>query len=615
MASTTIDDKPLHLVLVGGGHAHLQVIQAMKHQSQDQVKVTLVDGQSQASYSGMVPGAIANLYPNVETTQIDLAALAKASNIHFVPATVTRVNVQDKTITTCASGHDGGTNSNSPNTKQTTIPFDVLSLDVGSASRDWHVIPGAQEYTIPTRPIAALVQRLQHARQQALLQKQQQQKQSFDQKPVRIIVVGAGVAGVELALALASRWSLDGLDPHVTLVSSSPTLWPHESTIVQAKLHDLFAHNNITLQPHCRVTQVLLNKLLLQQQQQNEPGNANNTNEEPEPPSSLELPFDHCIWATGAGPQELVRTNFMSSPNQPPQGPSTTNTDNPPWLKVTPEGWIAVHPTLQSISHPFVFAAGDCATIVPPNSKKHNNSNDNDDEKSSVVTGRAWPPKAGVYAVRAGPILGQNLTRYLDRLRFFAKNQSSSNYQPIELVEYQPQTDFFRLLVCDARPPGKALGLRFGIYVYGAWVFAMKDRIDSNFMRLFQMTQDKHQDPTSNAIDSSSSSSSSSSIYSVPYQTQQYDAQDDVTDYLENRRKQHPRIGNDPLEDPYQAAVLIRRQDDNVDFVQAWSVLRIMAEQPTFRQEVLDQWWKLEWASTNKTIESHQLSEAGEHET
>ena len=506
----------------------------------------------------MVPGAIANLYPNVATTQIDLA------NIQFVPETVTQVNVQDKTLTT----------------SQTTIPFDVLSLDVGSASRDWHVIPGAQEYTIPTRPIAALVQRLQDARQQALIQKQkQQQQQSFDQKPLRIIVVGAGVAGVELALALASRWSLDGLHPHVTLVSSSPTLWPHESTIVRAKLHELFAHNNITVQPNCRVTQVLSNKLLLQQHQHHEPGTANNTNEEPEPepPTPLELPFDHCIWATGAGPQELVRANCMSFPNQPPQGPFTTNTDNHSWLKVTPEGWIAVHQTLQSTSHPFVFAAGDCATMVQPNNNKHQNK-DNDDDKSSVDTGRAWPPKAGVYAVRAGPILVQNLTRYLNYLLLTNPSKQAS----IELVEYQPQTDFLRLLVCDARPPGKALGLLFGIYVYGAWVFAMKDRIDSNFMRLFQMTPDKHQDTTCNAIDSSSSSS----ISSVEHQTQQNDAQDDVTAYLQNRQQQQPRFENDPLEDPCQAAVLIRRQDDNVDFVQAWSVLRVMADQPQFRQEV-----------------------------
>ena len=558
-------NKPLQLVFVGGGPAHLQVIQAMKHRSQEQVKLTLVDGQSQASYSGMVPGAIA--------TQIDLAALSKASNIHFVPETVTRVNVQDKTLTT----------------SQTTFPFDVLSLDVGSASRDWHVIPGAQEYTIPTRPIAALVQRLQDARQQALIRNQQQQSK----KPLRIIVVGAGVAGVELALALASRWSLDGLNPHVTLVSSSPTVWPHESTIVKAKLHELSAHNNITLQPHCRVTQVLPDKLLLQQQPQNEPGNVKNTNEgpEPEPPTPLELPFDHCIWATGAGPQDLVRTNCLSSSNEQAQGPSTTNTDNHSWLEVTPEGWIAVHPTLQSTSHPFVFAAGDCATMVQRN-------NNHKDDKSPVLTTKAWPPKAGVYAVRAGPILVQNPTRYLNDLLL----ATPSNQASLVLVEYQPQTDFLRLLVCDARPPGKALGLRFGIYVYGAWVFAMKDRIDSNFMRLFQMTQDKHQDPTSNATDSSSSSSSSS----VPYQTQQYDAQDDVTDYIENRRKQQPRPENDPLEDPYQAAVLIRRQDDSVDFVQAWSVLRIMADQPQFRQEVLDQWWKLERASANETTGRHQ---------
>lgn len=59
------------LVLIGGGHANLQVIKAFNQQSRPKhVHVTLIDIQSFASYSGMVPGCIANLYTK-EETEID----------------------------------------------------------------------------------------------------------------------------------------------------------------------------------------------------------------------------------------------------------------------------------------------------------------------------------------------------------------------------------------------------------------------------------------------------------------------------------------------------------------------------------------------------------------
>ena len=48
-----------NLVLIGGGHAHLQVIKAFNKKARPKdVHVTLIDMQSFASYSGMVPGEI-----------------------------------------------------------------------------------------------------------------------------------------------------------------------------------------------------------------------------------------------------------------------------------------------------------------------------------------------------------------------------------------------------------------------------------------------------------------------------------------------------------------------------------------------------------------------------
>ncbi len=65
-------------------------------------------------------------------------------------------------------------------------------------------------------------------------------------------------------------------------------------------------------------------------------------------------------------------------------------------------GFIAVNSHLQSISHPFVFAAGDVATLIE--------------------TPR---PKSGVYAVRAAPPLAHNLIAALTRNRFRRSNRSA----------------------------------------------------------------------------------------------------------------------------------------------------------------------------------------------
>ncbi|MBN8507129.1 MAG: pyridine nucleotide-disulfide oxidoreductase, partial [Burkholderiales bacterium] len=104
-------------------------------------------------------------------------------------------------------------------------------------------------------------------------------------------------------------------------------------------------------------------------------------------------------------------------------------------------GFIATGPTLQSVSHGDVLAAGDVASRVD-----------------------APHPKSGVYAVRAGPPLASNLRARL---------------QGEPLKAYRPQRRTLYLLSCGER---RAIAAWGGLGAEGAWVWRWKDRIDRAFI-------------------------------------------------------------------------------------------------------------------------------------
>jgi selenide,water dikinase len=107
------------------------------------------------------------------------------------------------------------------------------------------------------------------------------------------------------------------------------------------------------------------------------------------------------------------------------------------------DGWLRVGPTLQT-SDPAVFAAGDCAHLA-----------------------HAPRPKAGVYAVRAAPVLHHNL-------------RAAAAGAPLR--RFRPQRDFLRLM---ALGDGRALADWRGLSASGPQVWQWKDRIDRAFMARF----------------------------------------------------------------------------------------------------------------------------------
>ncbi len=419
------------------------------------LRVTLIDPQAAATYSGMVPGCIGGYYASPDDTKIDLVALTQWAGIEFVQDKVVDIDLERQCVFL--------------QKYPTPLHYDAISLDVGSTTRGWTTTPGAREYTIPTRPIDALVRRLEDT----------QLMGEEDNKPVQFVVVGGGAAGIELSMAVTSRYK----NIQCTILDAGPQLLPSETEACRRRLQTRLIELNITVRHDAAVAQVTADHVVLQD------GNT--------------LPYTHCIWAAGAEAHSLSRHL------QYQRG-----------LACTPGGWISVHPTLQSTSHPAVFAAGDCACIQG--------------------LSRGPPPKAGVYAVRAGPVLVQNVLQFLE-------GRPSE-----EWTVYEPQEDFLKLLVCG---DGQALGFRFGLPFYGKWVFEMKDTIDRNFMNLFA---------PKNLPDKSR-------VQRGEYNTQQYDAM--MEDFI-------------PLESE-EAAMLLQRSDDGVDFQQAWNVLRAMARDTTYREQVL----------------------------
>jgi pyridine nucleotide-disulfide oxidoreductase family protein len=109
-------------------------------------------------------------------------------------------------------------------------------------------------------------------------------------------------------------------------------------------------------------------------------------------------------------------------------------------LDVSPAGFVRVDTQLRSTSHPQVFAVGDCAEWSPR------------------------LPKAGVYAVRMGPVLSHNLRAALGQG---------------QLKTYQPQRHFLALL---ATADGRAIASRGRLGLEGRWVARWKDRIDRRFV-------------------------------------------------------------------------------------------------------------------------------------
>ena len=126
-----------HLLLVGGGHSHVEVLRQQALARDPDVVTTLVSPAPLTPYSGMLPGLVAGLY-DIAETHIALGPLAAAAGARLVEDRIVGLDL-DARLAHRARGR--------------AIPFETLSLDIGSVPAA--SMPGAHEHAVGVKPLIA----------------------------------------------------------------------------------------------------------------------------------------------------------------------------------------------------------------------------------------------------------------------------------------------------------------------------------------------------------------------------------------------------------------------------------------------------------------------------
>jgi selenide,water dikinase len=215
------------LLLVGGGHSHVEVLRRFAHAPLSDVRMTLVSPARYTPYSGMLPGLLAGHY-GFRDAHIDLESIARFATAAFL---VDRVVAMD------ASARKARLESGRE------LAYDVASIDIGSTPLRAG-IAGA-EHAIAVKPVEALLARLDRIEAAAL-----------ETRLGGVAVVGAGAAGIEILLALQYRLSRQGRSVAFAAVADTPTILPDHAPRVRRIFERVLAERGVTVYTGAAATRI-----------------------------------------------------------------------------------------------------------------------------------------------------------------------------------------------------------------------------------------------------------------------------------------------------------------------------------------------------------------------
>ncbi|MDD1621997.1 MAG: selenide, water dikinase SelD [Methylococcaceae bacterium] len=192
------------LVLLGGGHANIQVLKMMAMNPIGGLRITLISDQTHSPYSGMIPGFLAGYY-SYEECHFDLRRLCEELGQRFIKAKIIGLDPQRKTVLL---------------ENRAEISYDCAAINVGIQPKNIeNISQEAALKLIPLKPISRFI-----AHWQRLIADLEAYRGN---EPLQLAVVGAGASGVEIAIILKmlidkNRWNarLSLIHRHEFLVSA-----------------------------------------------------------------------------------------------------------------------------------------------------------------------------------------------------------------------------------------------------------------------------------------------------------------------------------------------------------------------------------------------------------
>ncbi|KAA0892866.1 FAD-dependent oxidoreductase [Pusillimonas sp. ANT_WB101] len=365
------------LLLIGGGHAHLEVLDQLRRRPVHDVRITLMSSSPRQVYTGMLPGLVAGRF-SLQQASIDLAELCAQVDVEWVPQTCSELDLKHRTAIT-------------ENDEQ--FPFTWVSLNIGSGPQ-LSIERSEHSTFVPIKPAECFYDAWEAFVARA----------AAASADLSVLVAGAGAGGTELVLAMRDRLDGAGLNKvSTTLVGSDERpLSGGFPTKLRKSIVSLLHRHKIDYIPTRRVISASEGFAQLD--------------------DGTRRPANFCALAAGASPSPWLGDSGLAIDNA---------------------GYVRVDRYLRSVSHHFVFAAGD------------------------VSAHPDQPGKSGVYAVRAGQALTESL-------------YDTMGSRPLKAWKPQKRTLYLITL------PAKRAMLSWGpLWASGAWAYLWKQFIDTRYMKRF----------------------------------------------------------------------------------------------------------------------------------
>ena len=284
---------PKHLVLVGGGHVHLTALMSLREYLQAGHRVTLIGPAPYHYYSGMGPGLLSGIYRPAEV-RFHVRKMAEDRGGAFLEDRVVRVDPALRTLSLASGGE---------------VRYDAVSFNTGSEVPADLCDPSADN-VYPVKPIENLLAARRRIRNAA------------GGKGLRVVVVGGGAAGVEVAANLGRLGKDGGRIAGITIVSRSNVLedYPAKARAMALRSLDRWGIERIE---GVSVRSVVRGEVGLE--------------------NGATLGADMVFVAVGVRPAPLFRNSGL------PTGE---------------DGGLLVNDCLQCVRHPELFGGGDCISLA-----------------------------------------------------------------------------------------------------------------------------------------------------------------------------------------------------------------------------------------------------------